>query len=114
MTDNKKYPSCNIAGNGKLEVLSSGKKIPFKLISISAESAFVQTEDNIDTSLKVLIHVVLKSSIFEVRINAEGITKASNKTESGYQYEIAFTNLSEDDQNEINELMVSSCDLSYV
>ncbi|HEY9059012.1 MAG TPA: hypothetical protein VIO64_00690 [Pseudobacteroides sp.] len=114
MTDNKKYPSCNIAGNGKLEILSSGKKVSFKLISISAESAFVQMEENIDTSLKVLIHIVMKSSIFEVRINAEGIIKMSRKMDSGYQYEIAFINLSEDDQNEINDLMVSSCDLSYV
>lgn len=114
MTDNKNYPSCNVIGNGKLEFLSSGKTIPFKLISMSAASVLVQMEQDVDTSLLVLIHIVLKSGFFDVRINAEGVTGISSKLDSGYQCEIAFANLSEDDQNEINELMVSSCDLSYV
>jgi hypothetical protein len=114
MTDNKKYSNCDIMGDGKLKIISSGKKIPFKLVNMSAEKALVQLEENIDASLKVLVYIVLKSRIFDVMINAEGVTKLSSKSDSGYQCEIAFTNFSEDEQTEINELMISSCDLSYV
>jgi len=114
MTNDKEYPSCNIAGNGKLEILSSGKTIPFKLISMSAVGALIGIGERMNISSKVKIQIVLKSYIFNVRINVEGIVKTGSQSNCGYQYEISFTSLSEDDKNEINELLLSSFDLSYV
>jgi len=114
MTNNKEYPSFNVTGNGKLEIVSSGKTLPFKLISMSAVGALVQMKEEIDISSQVIIEIVLKSGFFDVRINAGGTARMDNQSDSGYQYEIAFTSLSEDEKNEINELLINSFDLSYV
>lgn len=113
MTNDKEYPSFNIAGNGRLEIVSSGKTIPFRLVSMSAVCALICMEEEIDISSQVKIQIVLKSGFFDVKINAEGISKMSNQSDSGYQYEIPFTSLSEDEINEINELLINSFDLSY-
>jgi hypothetical protein len=111
MTGNSEYPNCNIAGKGRLKVLTSGKTIQFRLIDMSAERIRIIAEEKVDLFENVSIHISLRSGIFEFRVNAAGEVKMSRDSEDGYQYEVYFTNLNENDRNEINDLMMSSCNL---
>lgn len=111
MNESRKYPRCDIAGTGELTLQANGEKYKFKLIDMSAEGIKVLLENAIESDQNVSANIRLKSYIFEVNIKAQGIVKRSEKTASLYEYAVEFTGLPEADKEEINELMMSSCNL---
>lgn len=111
MTESRKYPRCDINGTGELTLQTSGRKYKFKLVDMSADGIKVLLEDAIESDQKVSVSIQLKSYIFEVNIKAQGIVMRNEKVNSLYECAVEFTELPESDRDEINELMMSSCNL---
>ena len=98
----RNYPSCNIIGNGKLN-----NDVSFKIIDLSAERIRIKTDAPIKIKHNVNLAVSLDAGLFEITIKSKGFV--SQKVPEGY--EIKFTDISDIDRNEINELMKSSCNI---
>lgn len=112
MIESRKYPRCDINGTGELTLQASGEKYKFKLVDMSTDGIKVLLEDAIESDQKVSVSIHLKSYIFEVKIKAQGVVMRSEKADSLYGCAVEFTELSESDREEINELMMSSCNLT--
>lgn len=111
MNESRKYPRCDINGAGELALQANGEKYKFKLTDMSAEGIKVLLENAIALDQRVSVNIRLKSFIFEVNINAHGIVKRCEKVDSSYECAVEFTELPDADREEINELMMSSCNL---
>jgi c-di-GMP-binding flagellar brake protein YcgR len=113
MTESRKYPRCDIAGTGELTLQTSEKKYKFKLLDMSADGIKVLLEEAIESNQNVSVNICLKNYIFEVKIKAQGIVIRSEKADTLYECVVEFTDIQDSDREEINEMMMSSCNLIY-
>lgn len=111
MQEGSKYPSCNVAGGGKLFIKPSGKEETFKIIDMSAAVIRVDTDAELEEGVTVGLKIKLNSLVFDVNIDASGRVIKRTQKEKGCEYSIEFTELSERDREEIDELMRSTCNL---
>jgi hypothetical protein len=98
----EKYPSCEVSGSGKLN-----KDVSFKIIELSAEKVRIKTDAPIEIKSSVNLDMSLDAGLVEIKIKANGTVL--KKIDGGY--EILLADISDEDRNEINELMKSSCDI---
>jgi hypothetical protein len=108
MTENRKYPRCNIVGEGTLTIIDTGRKLPFSLVDISGNGVninLIVEEINVGDVVNLIIN--LPSNIFEVIINAQAVVKRTNEKSASLE----FIKLADSDIEEINGLMMSSCNL---
>lgn len=111
MNELRKYPRCNLKGTGELILEANEKEYKFKIVDISAEGIKMLMEEEIEEDQNVTVNIHLVNYIFEVNIDAKGISIRSEKVGSFYKCVVGFTKMHESDRNEINELIMSSCNL---
>lgn len=97
-----KYPLCEVIGSGKLN-----KDVSFKIIELSAEKVRIKTDAPIKINSSVSLDMSLDAGPVQIKIISNG--NVSDKIDGGY--EILLTDISDEDRNEINELMKSTCDI---
>ena len=102
MTNNK-YPSCEIAGGGKVFLKDTKNGEKFKIIRMSAENIEIKTSMQLEVGTLVDLKIILNSILFEMDINAKG--KVVGKLEPTEKYRIQFIDLSDKAKKEIDEIM---------
>ncbi|WP_298840866.1 hypothetical protein [Clostridium sp.] len=108
MTNNK-YPSCEIAGGGKVFLKDTKNGEKFKIIRMSAENIEIKTSMQLEVGTLVDLKIILNSILFEMDINAKG--KVVGKLEPTEKYRIQFIDLSDKAKKEIDEIMRNACDI---
>lgn len=108
MASTGKYASCNIAGDGKLFVEGSNKPEKFKIIDMSAAGVRLETAATLQESTPVMLKIRLIGGIVDAFIDING--KVAKTIEKGY--EVEFTNLSDSEKEEIDELMRNTCNIT--
>ena len=78
---------------------------------MSADGIKILMEDAIKSGQKISVNICLKNYIFEVNIKAQGIVMRSEKADTLHECVVEFTDIQDCDRNEINEMMMSSCNL---
>lgn len=94
------YVACNVEGRGKLN-----KDVAFRIKSLSAERISIKTDAPLGLKSTVDLDIYLDAGIVEINIKAGG--SVLNRIDGGY--EIILTDISDEDRNEINELMKNTC-----
>ena len=106
---NNKYPSCDIAGGGKIFLEDSKNGEKFKIIEISAEEIKIKTDIKLELNTIVDLNIVLDSVLFEIDIKAVG--KVVEKLESTEKYRIEFIGLIDEVKEQIDEIVKSTCNI---
>jgi len=105
--DSKKYASCNVAGDGKLYTKGNNKADEFKIIDMSAKAIRLETSAVLQVDMGVKLKIRLIGGPIDAYIDING--KVKTQLEKGY--EIVFVDLSDDDREEIDELMRNTCNI---
>lgn len=111
MDTKTQYPSCNVAGGGKIKLLGSENSADFKIINLSAAEIHLKTAMQIEENANVQLKIQLNGILFEVDIDALGKVTSRSPLGNEYVYAIEFTELPEKDREEIDELMRSTCNI---
>lgn len=107
---NNKYPSCDVAGGGKVFLKGTKNGEKFKIIKMSAEEIEIKTSMKLELDTIVDLKIILNSILFEIDLNAVG--KVVEKLDPTEKYRLEFIELSDKAKNEIDELMRSACNIS--
>ncbi|HEY8889511.1 MAG TPA: hypothetical protein VIM70_04605 [Clostridium sp.] len=105
-----KYPSCEVAGGGKVFLKGTKNGEKFKIIRMSAEEIEIKTTMQLELDTIVDLKIILNSILFKIDIDAVG--KVVEKLEPTEKYKIEFIDLSDKAKKEIDELMRSACNIS--
>ena len=108
MASDGKYANCKVAGDGKLSIEGSSKSNKFKIMDMSAAGVRIGTDTDLCEGMAVKLKIRLIGNIVDVFMNVNG--KISKSIENGY--EIEFTDLPDDEKNEIDQLMRNACNIS--
>lgn len=108
MPDNK-YTSCDVLGGGKVFLKDNKHGEKFKIIEMSAEEIKIETDFKLELNDIVHLKIVLNSVLFNIDIDAKG--KVVEKLDIAEKYRIEFIELSDEDKEEIDEIMRSACNL---
>ena len=106
---NNKYPSCDVAGGGKIFLKNTKSGEKFKIIDMSAEEIKIKTSMQLELDTIVDLKISLDSLLFEIHVDAIG--KVVEKLESTEKYRVEFMELSDKVKEEIDEVMRSTCNL---
>ena len=111
MEAKSKYPSCDVTGGGKIHVHTEDKGEKFRIITMSAELLQIRTTAKVEVGDIVTLKVQINSGLFEFDVNAVGkiIDKADLSSE--IKYTIEFVGMADNDKEEIDEFMRSSCNI---
>lgn len=102
-----KYASCNITGDGKLNIEGSMKVEKFKIVDMSASGINIETSAEIPKGMVVRLKIRLPGVIVDAHIDVNG--KVTKRIENSYNIE--FVGLSDSNREEIDELMRSTCNI---
>jgi hypothetical protein len=97
-----------VKGEGSIITDSVNEIKHFSILKISASGADIITKHELEINEKIKIKISLPSMLFQVNIKTEGIVNKKIKTENGFEYDIGFIGLSENDINEIDVLVKSA------
>ncbi|MBC8060122.1 MAG: hypothetical protein H7Y18_05600 [Clostridiaceae bacterium] len=107
--EKNKYPSCDVAGGGKVFLKGTKNGEKFKIIEMSAEEIKIKTSMKLELDAIVDLNISLESFLFEIDLKAIG--KVVEKLESTEKYRIELIELSDKVKEEIDEIMRSTCNL---
>jgi len=102
-----KYASCNVAGDGKLYTENNNKSEKFKIIDMSADGIRMETPAALQEDTGVKLKIRLMGGPVDAHMDING--KVKGRFEKGY--EIEFVDLSDNDREEIDELMRNTCNI---
>ena len=104
-----KYTSCEVEGGGKVFLKNTDDGEKFKIIEMSAEEIKIKTSMQLELDTIVDLKIILNSILFNIDIDAMG--KVVEKLESTDKYRIELMGLSDEAKEEIDEIMLSACNL---
>lgn len=107
MASDSKYASCSVAGDGILYIEGSKKTEKFKIIDMSAVVVRIQTPLILKEGQGLRLKIRLIGGVIDVHLNVNG--KVSRVIDNGY--EIKFMGLSDNERQEIDELMKNTCNI---
>lgn len=107
MLSTGKYASCNVAGDGKLFIEGNNKAEKFKIIDMSAVGIRLETTATLPENTAVKLKIRLFGGVVDANMDVNG--KVARAIEKGYELE--FTDLSDGEKEEIDELMRNTCNI---
>ncbi len=107
MLSTGKYASCNVAGDGKLFIEGNNKVEKFKIIDMSAAGIRLETTAALPENTAVKLKIRLLGGVVDANMDVNG--KVARAIEKGYELE--FTDLSDGEKEEIDELMRNTCNI---
>lgn len=107
MLSTDKYASCNVAGDGKFFIEGNNKAEKFKIIDMSAAGIRLETTATLPENTAVKLKIRLFGGVVDANMDVNG--KVARAIEKGYELE--FTDLSDVEKEEIDELMRSTCNI---
>lgn len=105
----RNYPRCIVLGDGELNIKPDKRGYPFHVQDISGTGVRVRTEKNIEIKQIVFIRMKFSGHIIEVPIETSGEVVKKAMIGNEYEYAIKFTDLSQKEKVEIDEIIRRSC-----
>lgn len=101
----KNFTGCKIIGFGKLIIPGESKSEKFNILEISDTTIKIESDLKLELESIIDLKVYLDGLLFQFIIKTQG--KVISRIGSGY--EVQFLNLSENDKNELTEVIKNTC-----
>ncbi len=105
------YRQCDLMGTGHIKVLGepSLRRHSFEVLDITHESIKIRSKGNFAVSSLVDIYLAFSGYIRGIELDIKGIVTDKSERKRDYIYTIKFTDLSEEEIVEIDEIIQISC-----
>lgn len=105
----EKYQFCRCSVQGSGKILSNNSKyIKFQIIDLSADGARISSLIELEANAQIKMIIVLPSFLFQVKITTDAKIVQKKEVDNGFEYDVDFIGLSEQDQLEIDEMIRST------